>query len=101
MLDATDWLPGEEIVIGPTEFTSAGFENVTIANVTGNIVFLATPLENFHYGSPKATATVDGSGLLNIGTGQSGGLDMRAGVGHLTRNIKIKGTTEDGLGGHI
>jgi hypothetical protein len=26
---------------------------------------------------------------------------MRAGVGHLTRKVKIMGTDEDGLGGHL
>lgn len=26
---------------------------------------------------------------------------MRAGVGHITRKVRIYGTNEDGLGGHI
>lgn len=30
-----------------------------------------------------------------------GGLDLRASVGHITRNIKIKGSDEDDLGGHL
>ena len=48
-----------------------------------------------------ATVATDGTGEINIKATYGGGLDMRAAVGHLTRNIKIRGSTEDNWGGHF
>lgn len=87
--------------MGPTEFDSKGTETVTIASLAaGGIVNLVAPLVSFHYGSPLPTAGSSGS-LNNIPSKYSGGIDMRAGVGHITRKVRIYGTNEDGLGGHI
>jgi len=38
---------------------------------------------------------------LEIDEMYGGGIDMRCAVGHLTRSIKIFGSNEDGLGGHM
>jgi len=63
---------------------------------------LNTTIKSFHYGNPKITVGLDtNTSEISIGSSYSGTLDMRAGVGHLTRNIKIYGTAEDGWGGHL
>lgn len=63
-------------------------------NVTNYIINLQTPLKYFHYGSKNITVSSTGSkpGEINIGSNFGVNLDMRAGVGHITRNIKIRGS---------
>ena len=89
------------MVLGPSGFGPEGDEKVQIASISGNTVTLKTPVANFHYGHNKPTVATDGSGITNIDVKFGGGLDMRAGVGHITRNIKIEGTSEDNLGGTL
>jgi hypothetical protein len=57
-------------------------EKNTIAAISGTTITLTTPLLYDHYGALTVTITKDGVGEL----------DMRAGVGHLTRNIRISGS---------
>ena len=61
-------------------------------------------MQFFHYGSDKITVSTDAStpGQINIKSTFGGkGLDMRAAVGHITRNIKISGSEDDNWGAHI
>lgn len=101
MENSTGWKSGDQLVLAPTEFNSSGNEVVTIKSIGENgEVKLKEALINFHYGSPKPTAhPIDG---IKIISGDFGGsLDMRCGVGHLTRSIRIMGSKEGDLGGHL
>jgi hypothetical protein len=61
---------------------------VSITAISGNTVTITPTLAYTHFGDTNATIQ------NNYGT-----LDMRAGVGHLTRNIKIvRGADADGWG---
>jgi hypothetical protein len=61
---------------------------------------LVEPLLYSHFGDSNPTATPTSypsdSGLDPIPE-----IDMRCTVGHLTRNVKLYGTSEDNLGGHL
>lgn len=58
-------------------------EKVTISAITGNVITLTSALKFDHFGDGSITIESD-----------YGTLDMRAGVGHITRNIKIVGNNE-------
>lgn len=77
--DVSDWKVGDQIVIAPTESENRAFEKKTITAINKNILTLDSAIENFHYGDFGSTFT----------SGFGGVLDMRAGVGLLSRNIKI------------
>ena len=80
LVDNVDWQVGDLIVIAPTETDPLAYETKTIKAITSlNTLVLDTPLENFHYGDGSITYTAKFGGVL----------DMRAGVGLLSRNIKI------------
>lgn len=96
------WKPGDRLVLGPTEFNSTGSEVVTIQSVTdATTLVLSAPAQHFHYGSAKPTATPGSEGLKSLGSSYSGGIDMRGGVGLLTRNVRIQGSNEDSWGGQF
>lgn len=65
-----------------------------IISITNNTISLQTPLQYFHYGSQNITvsSTSTKPGEINIGSNFGVNLDMRAAVGHITRNIKIRGS---------
>jgi hypothetical protein len=63
-------------------------EKRSIAAITGNTITLDSPLAYDHYGDPTITV----SNFV-------GDLDMRAAVGHLTRNIKISGSHDPNMWG--
>lgn len=88
-------------MVGPSKRSAAEAEKFKIVAVNGNTVTLNTTVKYFHYGDAKITAASDGSGLNQISADYGGGLDMRAVVGHLTRNIVIQGSVQDNWGGHI
>ena len=114
--DPVDWSPGDQVVISPTEYPQpvdvwaqdsdfsigdyAAHEDEvrTIASVDGRTIVLTQPLANRHF-----------SGVINT---RRGSVELRAHVGLLTSNIKIRGAVEDtpvagegnwyqGYGGHI
>lgn len=76
--EAADWKAGDSIAIGPTGFNPRESEKRKIASVDGLRLNLEKPLSFDHYGDLQATKITP-----------SGVLDMRAGVGLLTRNILI------------
>jgi hypothetical protein len=76
--NATGWKVGDEISIAPSFINPREFEKVTITRVSGNTVSFTPALQYNHFGDINPTI------VKSYGT-----LDMRAGVGHLTRNIKI------------
>jgi hypothetical protein len=55
-----------------------------------------------HYGSLNVSASpIPGHGFVKIDPSLGGELDMRAGVGHVTRNIKITSTNDGSWGGSV
>ncbi len=86
VLDARQWLVGDEIVLASTDYNPNQAERRTIAAVSGNTLTLTEPLEYMHFGQITF------------------GVDERGEVGLLTRNIKVQ-SSEDSLesyfGGHI
>jgi cell migration-inducing and hyaluronan-binding protein len=86
VLDASQWLAGDEIVLASTDYNPRQAERRTIAAVSGNTITLTEPLAYMHFGEITF------------------GVDERGEVGLLTRNIKVQ-SSEDSLesyfGGHI
>ena len=86
VLDASQWMAGDEIVLASTDFDPRQAERRTIAAVSGNTLTLTEPLAYMHFG--KITY----------------GVDERGEVGLLTRNIRIQASedaAESRFGGHI
>lgn len=85
----TDWAVGDEIGIAPNgrDYTHRDFG--VIKAISGKTIELESALVYEHYGAASVDATI------------SGGIDIRAEVLHLTRNIKVAGTNEDGWGAHV
>jgi len=86
VLDASQWVAGDEIVLASTDYDPRQAERRTIASINRNTITLDQPLEYMHFGEITF------------------GVDERGEVGLLTRNIKIQ-SSEDSLesyfGGHI
>jgi hypothetical protein len=86
VLDAREWVVGDEIVLASTDFDPRQAEKRRITAISGNTLTLDRPLEYMHFG--KITF----------------GVDERGEVVLLTRNIKIQ-ASEDAeqsyFGGHI
>ena len=86
VLDASQWMAGDEIVLASTDYNPRQAERRTIATVDDNTITLTEPLAYMHFGEI------------------SFGVDERGEVGLLTHNIKIQ-SSEDSLesyfGGHI
>ena len=78
VLDASQWMAGDEIVLASTDYNPRQAERRTIAAVNGNTITLDEPLEYMHFGE----ITYD--------------VDERGEVGLLTRNIKVQ-SSEDSL----
>jgi hypothetical protein len=86
VLDASQWMAGDEIVLASTDFNPRQAERRTIAAISGNTITLDAPLEYMHFG--RITH----------------GVDERGEVGLLTRNIKVQASAdadETYFGGHI
>lgn len=93
LIEAVDWNIGWEILIGPTEKSSNEYEKKVISDIIngGKTLVLAEPIEFFHYGSNNFAYISD----------EGSHLDMRAVVGVLSRNIRIKGDKQENLGCNI
>lgn len=107
---AVDWKVGDQIVIGPTEYTADQHEQREITNITTdndkNITFITInpPLNYFHYGSNRVTVT--STNLVESWTKTNNSevdqtVDMRATVALLNRAIVIEGEDTDDWRGTI
>ena len=87
--DPTGWEVGDELGIAPSgrDYTQRDF--AVISNIIGKNITLTDSLSYKHYGS------------ANQADADSGTIDVRAEVLHLTRNIKVQGTNEDKWGAHV
>lgn len=83
----TGWAVGDQIGIAPSFSNPLEFEKVTITNLSGNLVSFTPALNYSHFGNSSTTISKP-----------YGTLDMRAGVAHLTRNIKFTSGPDDGFG---
>jgi hypothetical protein len=86
VLDASQWMAGDEIVLASTDYDPRQAERRTIAAISGNNITLNAPLDYMHFG--RITFEVD----------------ERGEVGLLTRNIKVQASedaAESFFGGHI
>ena len=86
VLDAAQWMVGDEIVLASTDFDPRQAERRTIAAISGNSITLDKELDYMHFG--QITFEVD----------------ERGEVGLLTRNIKVQASedaAESYFGGHI
>ncbi|MGM9320262.1 G8 domain-containing protein [Deinococcus aquaticus] len=87
---APDWQPGDSLTLTSTDFGPGQTEQVTVQRVSGSTVTLAAPLQHTHWGDPITVA-----GL---------GVNERAEVGLLTRNVLVAATddaTQTGVGAHV
>ncbi|CAI2373695.1 unnamed protein product [Moneuplotes crassus] len=85
----SDWKAGDQLGIAPSGRDWEQRDSVTIASINGNTVTLTEALKFDHYGA----ASIDAS--------ESGTIDIRSEVLHLTRNIKIVGVNQDRWGAHV
>jgi cell migration-inducing and hyaluronan-binding protein len=86
VLDAGDWKRGDVIVIASTDFDPHQAERRTITGVSGKVITLDQKLQYMHYGQITF------------------GVDERAEVGMLTRNIRIQASPDaeqSFSGGHV
>ena len=84
-----DWKVGDQLGIAPSGRDYTQRDAVTVQSISGNVVTLQAPISFEHYGAANHDDSV------------SGGIDIRAEVVHLTRNIKVIGTNEDRWGAHV
>ncbi|KAM3135691.1 hypothetical protein pb186bvf_012217 [Paramecium bursaria] len=90
--NSQDWVEGDTLIIGPSGSDPLQTEEGTIQSIDDNSITLQQPLQFSHYGSTSQTINQQNIGIL----------DMRAIVGHLTRNIKIiSGQNQNGYGCRI
>jgi len=86
VLNPGDWKKGEQIVVASTDFDPHQAEERTISSVSGKVITLDQKLRYMHYGQVTF------------------GVDERAEVGMLTRNIRIQASADaekSFSGGHV
>ncbi len=86
VLNAGDWKKGDSIVLASTDFDPHQAERRTISSISGKVITLDQKLEYMHYGQVTF------------------GVDERAEVGMLSRNIKIQASPDAETsfsGGHV
>ena len=92
--EATNWRPGDQLVVTSTSQDMKEAEEVTVESINGRIVTLSSPLQYRHFGELQTFS--NDSRTWNV--------DTRAEVGLLTRNIKIVGDSSSEaqkFGGHM
>lgn len=97
LADQVDWQPGQWIVVAGTDFSPDSAEFVLISSVSncsspgGCTITLdsRTPLVNYHFGGP---APDTGAGALTDGASKNYGVDERAEVALISRNVKLTST---------
>ena len=86
VLNTGDWKKGDEIVVASTDFDPHQAERRTISSISGKVITLDQKLEYMHYGQVTF------------------GVDERAEVGMLSRNIHIQASADAETsfsGGHV
>src|SRR5438552_12051053 len=86
VLNAGDWKKGDAIVLASTDFDPHQAERRTISSISGKVITLDQKLEYMHYGQVTF------------------GVDERAEVGMLSRNVKIQASADAETsfsGGHV
>src|SRR5215831_2433169 len=86
VLNPGDWKKGEQIVVASTDFDPRQAESRTISSISGKVITLDQKLQYMHYGQVTF------------------GVDERAEVGMLTRNIRIQASADaeqSFSGGHV
>ncbi len=100
--DYVDWQTGQWIVVAGTDFSPDGAEFVQINGVsctgpaTGPCTITldsTTPLVNYHFGGPAPDV---GANAFTDGSSQNYGVDERAEVGLISRNVKLTSTIAPG-----
>ena len=87
--DISDWKTGDVLGIAPSGRDWQQRDKCVIANISSSTITCNQSMTYAHYGA----ATHDPS--------ESGDIDIRAEVVHLTRNLKVKGEDKDRWGGQI
>lgn len=108
--DTVDWQPGQWIVVAGTDFSPDGAEFVRISTVTCSgtgggactiTLDAGTPLVNYHFGGPAPDI---GLAAFRDTFAQNYGIDERAEVGLVSRNVKLTATitgSDSANGGEI
>ncbi len=96
LIEETDWKPGDNIVVAPTDFYDLGrTEEAQVESAEGSNVTLSSALEQPHWGVLQYVVEEDdveeGMTLERPDVDSPVVLDERAEVGNLTRNIVIQG----------
>ena len=76
VLNAGDWKKGDMIVIASTDYDPHQAERRTVSSISGKVITLDQKLEFMHYGQVTF------------------GVDERAEVGMLTRNVKVQASAD-------
>ncbi|OMJ78805.1 hypothetical protein SteCoe_21333 [Stentor coeruleus] len=79
--DVTNWNPGDQIVVASTSYFFNETEVKTISSISGRAITVDSPFLFKHYAKTQTYGSADT-------------FEMRAEVGMLTRNIKIRGSEE-------
>lgn len=98
VVDTVDWQPGQWIVVAGTDFSPDSAEFVRIETVVCSpmgggpctiTLDSGTPLLNYHFGGPAPDA---GAQAFSDGVEKNYGVDERAEVGLVSRNVKLTAT---------
>jgi hypothetical protein len=87
LADAVDWRVGDWVAIGTTSFSPFETEFNRIKQVNGTAIVLEYPLTYYHFGGPDPTK----SDYRTAGRDLNWGVDERAEVGLISRNIELRG----------
>jgi Ubiquitin-activating enzyme E1 FCCH domain len=87
LADAVDWRVDDWIAIGTTSFSpfETEFNRIKQIDSTRKVVVLEYPLSYYHFGGP------DPEGKYDAGRDKNWGVDERAEVGLISRNIELRG----------
>jgi len=88
--DPVDWRVGDWIVIGTTSFSpfETEFAKITQIDATRKVVTIESPLTYYHFGGLDPG---EPSSQIRYGRDKNWGVDERAEVGLITRNITLRG----------
>ena len=98
---STPWRDGDWIVIATTSYSPFESEFAQIEKVSGTEITLKTPLKHYHFGGldPGLPASAPGTASASFAYGKDRnyGVDERAEVGLISRNIRLTADTADGF----